>query len=210
MAGQIYGFVRKDVQRIRRVVRRVEGSPTSPTGPRPVPSAWGPEFVSSQNIDSLAAPQYGLVWLKEYDAPSRKWLTRRPMYPGISMVGISSGALGVRASGIAWTRGPKVRKLLCDDYTGLAIGDRVGAQKASWYGAFDELGPFVVHGAVPAAEQPAGLPADAGLVLVVITGERGDEIVVRDGNGGMVASAVLAAPSHTVSQTTFGETIISD
>lgn len=210
MPDKVHGFRTRDVARIRRVVRRMENTPRGARGERG-PAGVVTDTIPIRNIDTLAAPQYGLAWIYDWDDYYRCWKTRRPMYPGISMVCIMAGARGVRQIGGAWARGPKVRKLLCNDYTSLAIGDRVGPQKALWYGRADECGPFKVMGLVPAGEQPAVPPAaNVGLVYVTVTGQRADHIIVRFGGTGMVAQALLTSPGYSVYQTNFGTTVIVD
>jgi len=179
----IYGFDRNGVQKIRATVRRVARMPAPALARRADYREALRDAINIRIADSLAAPQYALGWIKGYDETNRIWQVRRAMYPGISLVCIVCGALGVRASGTAWRRGPEDHPVLVSSYASLAIGDRIGAQQASWYGAADDLGPLTMTAPVPAAEQPAGLPAGVGLVRAEITGRRGDGIYVRNNTG---------------------------
>ena len=151
--------------------------------------------VKAHHSTDLTAPMYAVV--EFHDAPEGHrgpllLYCRRPSQSGFARLGILSER-GVQPNGVVWVQYEAVTPVL---YTGaIAVGDRLGCLKDSYYAQKDALGPFLVMG-VPTAE----------LAIVRITGNRGDHKIADADNAAIDGpyQTYIWGPEYTVTQTAPG------
>ena len=151
--------------RVTAATRRVENMPVDLVGRRMGRRKTAFAFAA-RNESGAAAPRGAVLEITARD----DWvLTYGQPGADVEVVGINTGDVATGETGTAWLWG--LVPVLCDDYEdeylGPQVGDRLGAQDGSWYAAKSDFGPLVYLGAVPAADQPTGLPAGVGLVWAV-------------------------------------------
>jgi len=164
MTGSIIDNARRairwvDSQRTRIGRTRQGGGPNRPA-----------QGLAVTSTDAALCPEGGWAWLYSWVDTDRVYQVKRAEYPGITRVGVASGEIPAGGTGRVRTAG--VMRALVSGYASVSVGDRVGVVADSWYAAAHPFGQALVVGQVPAAEQPSGLPAGVGLMVVRLDPER--------------------------------------
>ena len=116
------------------------------------------------NLSGQVIPQYGLIWLVELESDLVAFGAQKIEYPGVSMLGIASGAIPIDAPGYVWRWG--IHPVLCSDYATIVWRSRLSSQAGSFYARAAIMGLLLHIGDVAAVDQPSGLPSGVGLVQV--------------------------------------------
>ncbi|HUW99403.1 MAG TPA: hypothetical protein VMY35_00355 [Phycisphaerae bacterium] len=157
-------FDKDSAKRIAHVVRTVERTPTGLLRIRRNRQATPASTVGIYNMDAQTIPAYGLVWLGAWRANNGDMQGKRCEYGGVTEVAIAAGPIPVGAVGTGWRLG--VHPVIVTGYAAISTKVRLGVTPASWYARVNPIGPMMVVGHVPAIDQPAGLPAGTGLIMV--------------------------------------------
>jgi len=157
-------FDRKSATRISRVVKHVERTSLDLSRPnRQGRLAASGDVVVVNNVDTAEIPQFGVIWLYQYDEAITAWTVKRLAYPGVTRLAIACVPIPVGDSALAYAGG--VHKVLTSGYGSVADKSRIGGVADSFYAAAHSLGQMLVVGTVAAGEQPSGLAANSGVVL---------------------------------------------
>jgi len=157
-------FDRDSAKRIAAAVRHVERTPGGLMRRQRNRQASPAGTIGIYNMDAQTIPAYGVVWLGAWRANNSDMQGKRCEYGGITELAIAAGPIAAGKVGTGWRFG--VHPVIATGYAAITTKIRLGVTPDSWYARIKPIGPMLVLGHVPDIDQPAGLPAGTGLIVV--------------------------------------------